>query len=250
MTTCDLVTDMQKQSKRALIEYKIVEPFVHAAALGSACGSFAFVMHGPAFNWSLLGGSASLFWYWGRANLSRPKAKRATRTPGRRILVNSGNGSRSLVFNQVAQGFITRDSWGELFLRWVRGKPRVRPQRLDIDKPRWMSEQAFSSHYKGHPVQLLESDVTRFLIAAWRHRSQGSGLSERRWVRGFKDSPQWYKNLGTHWYYALINLIDETETMSGRQLITINVEAQHYTLTRDPHETLEALKWAESQKTN
>lgn len=236
------------QQKRYLIPYAAAKPFVDAAALGSACGSFAYTMQGPILNWSLIGWASSLSWYWVVANLIKPKAKRATRAPGRRILVNSFKGSRSMVFNQVAGGFITRESWGEGFLRLVRGKPRVRPQAPVIDKPRWMSEQVFSSHYKGRPVQLLESDVTRFLIAAWRHRSQGSGLSERRWVRGFKDRPQWYKNLGTHWYYALINLIDETETMSGRQLIVINIEAQHYTLTRDPHETLEALKWAESQK--
>ncbi len=234
---------MQKQTKRALIEYKIMEPFVHAAALGSACGSFAFVMHGPAFNWSLLGGGASLFWYWGCANLGRPKTKRATRTTGRRILVNSGNGSRSMVFNQVAGGFITRDTWGDIFFRWVRGKPRVRPQRLEMDKPKVLDEFVFRSG----GIELLESDVTRFLIAAWRHRSQGSGLSQRRWVRGFKDRPQWYKNLGTHWYYALINLIDETETMSGRQLV-VCTGPQWYQLAREPHDIFSALKWAESQK--
>ena len=241
---------MQKQSRRALIEYKIVKPFVDAVALGSGCGLFASVAREPVSSWAFIGGGLSLFWYWGTANLSRPKAKRTTRTAGRRILVNSANESRSMVFNQVAGGFIARESYLTPILRWVKGNPRVRPQTDRIDKPPWMSEQVFSSHYKGRPVQLLESDVTRFLIEAWRHRSHGSGLSQRRWVRGFKDRPQWYKNLGTHWYYALINLIDKTETMSGRQLIVINVEAQHYTLTRDPHETLEALKWSESQKTN
>ncbi len=238
------------QQKRAIVEYEVVKPFVDATALGSGFASVAFVSSGPTLNWALIGWASSLFWYWGCANLGRPKTKRATRTPGRRILVNSGNGSRSMVFNQVAGGFITRESYLAAILRWAKRKPKVHPQADRIDKPRWMSEQVFSSHYKGHPVQILESDATRFLIAAWRHRSQGSGLSERRWVRGFKDRPQWYKNLGTQWYYALINLIDETETMSGRQLIVINFEAQHYTLTRDPHETLEALKWAKSQKTN
>ena len=236
---------MQKQTKLAIIEYKIVEPFVHAAALGSACGSFAFVMHGPAFNWSLLGGSASLFWYWGRANLSRPKAKRATRTAGRRILVNSGNGSRSMVFNQVAGGFIARDSWGELFQSWVRGKPRVRPQRLDIDKPKVLDEFVFRSGR----VELLESDVKLFLKEAWRNRHRGSGLGHRRWVRGWQKRPQWYQNLGPTWYYGLLSLLREAQQKTGRQLV-VCTGPQWYQLAREPHDIFSALKWAESQKTN
>jgi len=242
---------MEKKATQHLIEYKVVKPFVDAAVFGSACAGTAFFLDGPPFEWSILGGAVSLFWHWGRANPVNPKTRWNRTRRGRRIPVNSATESRNIrIFDQVAPGFIIRESYLTGILRWAKGKPRVRPQADRIDKPPWMSEQVFSSHYKGHRVQLLESDVTRFLIEAWRHRSQGSGLSERRWVRGFKDRPQWYKNLGTHWYYALISLIDETETMSGRQLIVINVEAQHYILTRDPHETLEALKWAESQKTN
>ncbi len=234
---------MQTQTKRALIEYKIFEPFVHAAALGSACGSFAFVMNGPAFNWSLLGGSASLFWYWGRANLSRPKAKRATRAPGRRILITSANESRSMVFNQVAQGFITRESYWGAILRWAKGKPRVRPQRLEVDKPKVLDEFVFRSGQ----VELLESDVIRFLLAAWRHRHRGSGLGQRRWARDWQKRPQWYQNLGPTWYYGLLSLLRKAQQISKRQMV-VTLGYQQYGLKYEPHTTLEILRWAEAQK--
>ncbi len=234
---------MQKQTRRALIEYKIVKPFVDAAALGSACGSLAFATGGPAFNWSLLGGSASLFWYWGRSNLSRPKAKRATRAPGRHILVNSANGSRSMVFNQVAGGFITRETWGDPFFRWLRGKPRVRPQYPVIDKPKILEEFVFRSGQ----IELLESDVRLFLRAAWRNRHRGSGLSQRRWVRDCQKRPQWYQNLGPTWYYGLLSLLREAQQKTGRQLV-VCTGPQWYQLAREPHDIFSALKWAESQK--
>ncbi len=234
---------MQKQSRRALIEYEVFKPIVDAVALGSACGSFAFVAHGPVSNWAFIGGGASLVWYWGRANLGRPNTKRTTRTAGRRILVTSANESRSMVFNQVAGGFITRESLGELLLRWVRGKPRVRPQRLDIDKPKVLDEFVFRSG----DVELLESDVTRFLLAAWRNRHRGSGLGQRRWVRDYHKCPQWYQNLGTTWYDGLISLLREAQQISKRQMV-VTLGYQQYGLKYEPHTTLEILKWVESQK--
>lgn len=231
---------MQKQNKRPLIEYEIFEPFVHAAALGSGCASIAYVSQGPTLNWALIGWASSLFWYWGRANIGRPKSKRATRAPGRRILVN---GSRSMVFNQVAGGFITRDSWGELLLRWVRGKPRVRPQYPVIDKPKVLDEFVFRSRQ----VELLESDVRLFLRSAWRNRHRGSGLGQRRWVRDWQKRPQWYQNLGPTWYYGLLELLREAQQKTGRKLV-VCTGPQWYQLAREPHEIFSALKWAENQK--
>ena len=222
-----------------------MEPFVHAAALGSGCASLAVVLKGPTLNWALIGWTSSLFWYWGRANLGRPKAKRTTRTPGRRIIVNSGNGSRSMVFNQVAGGFIARDSWGDIFFRWARGKPQVRPQYPAIDKPKILEEFVFRSG----GIELLESDVKLFLREAWRERQRGSGLGQRRWVRGWKERPQWYQNLGTVWYYGLWRLLMEAEQVTQRQMI-VSLGPQQVGLKYEPHETLGLLKWAESQKTN
>jgi hypothetical protein len=115
-----------------------------------------------------------------------------------------------------------------------------------------MSEFIFYGQYEGQEVQLLESDVIRFLNAAWRVEKRlhkGTGLSERRWVRNISQRPQWYKNLGTAWYYALIDLLYEVEDMSGRQLI-VPVGWQQNALARDPHQILGALKWAQAQKGN
>jgi hypothetical protein len=106
-----------------------------------------------------------------------------------------------------------------------------------------MTEYIFLSHYDGQEVQLLESDVTRFL---WRYRKWGHGLSERRWVRDISQRPQWYKNVGSTWYYALVELLWEVE---ARQLI-VPVGWQQNALARDPHQTLEALKWAQTLKGN
>jgi hypothetical protein len=115
-----------------------------------------------------------------------------------------------------------------------------------------MTEFIFYGQYQGKEMQLLESDVIRFLNAAWRaekRHKKGTGLSQRRWDRNMSQRPQWYKNLGTSWYYALIDLLWEVEEMSGRQLI-IPVGWQQNALARDPHQTLEALKWAQAEKGN
>jgi hypothetical protein len=244
----------KQQTRRAIIEYKTAKPFVDALALGLGSSAFAVVFQGPAFNWACIGAGFSLVFYWGSANLTSPKKtkpKRGRAGPGH-VVVNSVNGTRKVPLEggfEYAPRFVSRETWGETLRRFVMGRPEPRPAFDQPAKPKWMTEYIFLSHYDGQEVQLLESDVTRFLNSAWRYRKWGHGLSERRWVRDISQRPQWYKNVGSTWYYALVELLWEVEAISGRQLI-VPVGWQQNALARDPHQTLEALKWAQTLKGN
>ena len=239
----------EQRKKRALIEYAVAKPFVDAVALGGASAAFAVVSNGPAMNWGLIGWGCSLAWYWGSSNLVRGKKKR-TSSVGRSITVNSLSGSRQVsIFNQVAPQFIARETVPEMFSRWVRGTPARAPSAPRINKPAILDEFVFHSQCGGHLVELLEGDVTRFLLSAWRNRDRGSGLGQRRWVREWRQRPQWYKDLGPSWYFAFAVLLQQVEQASQRQLV-IEQGHQQYALKYDPHKTLEVLKWAEATKRN
>ena len=253
------MTKQQTQKALINIEYKVVEPWVHAGALASGFAAFAFPSGGSPISWACIGAGFSFCWYWGRNNLTRTKkakTKRSSRGPGH-IVVNSATGSRKVRlgdsdFHAVVPyqpSHIYRETLGEILRRLIRiGKPEpIRSHSSKTSKPKWLTEFVFYSHYEGKIVQLLEIDVTRFLNAAWRRRRKGIGLGERHWVRRIAQRPQWYKNLGSIWYHALINLLWEVEDMSGRQLI-VSVGPRQNALAREPHQILEALKWAQAQK--
>ncbi len=234
---------MTEETKRPLIEYAAVKPFVDAAALGFGSAAFAAVSGNDPLDWAFLGTGCSLFWHWGSANL-KSKSKKRPRRGGRSIPVNSASESKNVrIFDQTAPGYITRETWPEMFFRWTRGKPQERPQAPMIDKPPILDEFVFVSD----GVELLDSDVCRFLLSAWRNRDRGSGLSHRRWVRNCQQRPQWYKDLGKTWYYAFVGLLREAQKITRRQLV-IEMGHQQYGLKYDPHTTLLILKWAEAQK--
>jgi len=233
---------MTQETKRPLIEYEAVKPFVDATALGAGSAAFAIVLGNEPLDWALLGTACSLFWHWGSSNLRRNKAKPPRRS-GRTIPVNSATESRNVqIFDQVAPGYITREPWPEMFFRWTRGKPR-QYRAATIDKPPVLNEFVFVSD----GVELLDSDVRRFLLSAWRNRDRGSGLSERRWVRECRSRPQWYQDLGTTWYDAFVALLREAQQITRRQLV-ITLGHQQYGLKYPPHTTISILKWAEAQK--
>jgi hypothetical protein len=241
----------KQQTRRPLIEYKVAKPFVDATALGVGSSAFAIVLQGPALNWGLLGAGFSLIWFWGSNNLTRPKRKKgasSVRAGAGSVVVNSATGSRkvSLGFNYEHPGFVSRETWGETLRRLIVGKP---PSRPAIDKPTVPFEFVFQSHYDGQPVELREDDVRRFLRAAWKYRRRGRGLSHRRWVRECRDRPQWYKDLGPHWYRAFLVLLREAQQLRQCQLV-VCIGPQWYALARDPHITLGILREAEVMKGN
>lgn len=239
------------ERRRHLIEYAVAKPFVDAVALGAGSAAFATVLQGPALNWSLIGGGFSLFWYWGTANLTKPKkakAKGGSIGPGS-IVVNTFNGSRTVRrdgknFN-YQPGYISREIFPEILRRLVRGKPRIR--QAPLGTPIALREFVFHSHYRGQPIELSENDVRRFLRSAWRNRQRGSGLSQRRWDRDRRLRPQWYKDLGPHWYYALLALLREAQQITRRQLV-VCTGPQWYALACDSHTTLFRLREAEAVK--
>lgn len=244
----------EKRTRRHLIEYAVVKPAVDALALGAGSAAFATVLHGPAWSWSLIGGGFSLFWYWGTSNLTKPKKARAkggSIGPGS-IVVNTFNGSRTVRrdgknfnYQPYQPGYVLRETFPEILRRLVRGKPRIR--QAPLRAPVIPQEFIFLSRYEGQPVELAEDDVRRFLRSAWRNRHRGSGLGQRRWVRDWKLRPQWYKDLGPHWYYALLALLREAQQITQRQLV-VCTGPQWYALAYDPRTTLCRLKQAEAVK--
>lgn len=250
------MTKQRTQKALINIEYKTAKPFVDATALGLAIGGPS-AFSGNFWTGFVCGSSFSLFWYWGSSNLTRPKKAKPRHGGGGpgHVIVNSVNGTRKVPLEkgfEYAPRFVSRETYPQAIWRKIKiwgGKPEPRQAINQPTKPKWMTEYIFLSHYDGQEVQLLESDVTRFLNSAWRYRKWGRGLSERRWVRDISLRPQWYKNVGPTWYYALINLLWEVEEVSGRQLL-IPVGWQQNALARDPHQILEALKWAQALKGN
>lgn len=241
------------QARRYLIEYAVVKPAVDAIALGAGSAAFATVLQGPALNWSLIGGGVSLFWYWGTANLAKPKKAKARGEsigPGS-ITVNTFSGSRKIdrtgfEYAPYQPGHINRETFPEMLRRLARGKPRIR--QAPFRAPVTLQEFVFYSNYGGQIVELSEDDVYRFLKSAWRNRERGSGLGKRRWVRDWKKRPQWYKDLGPDWYHAFLSLLREAQQLTQRQLVVGNSKAQHYRLARDPRTILCRLKQAEAIK--
>jgi hypothetical protein len=235
---------MTKHKTRSLIEYKVAKPFVDAAALGLAVGgpsSFA----GNFWAGFVGGASFSLFWYWGKGNVDLVSPTKGPQRRGRNIPVNTHQGQRNLKFEQVAPGYITRQSALADFAGLFWKPPKPRTVAAPKPKPQWMKEFVFYSQ----GLELAEPDVIRFLNAAWRNRSLGQGLSKRRWVRRIKKRPQWYQDLGKEWYYAIMELLWDCERLSGRQIIS-PMSYQQIGLARPPHQTMEALRWAESAKGN
>lgn len=236
---------MTQETKRSssLIEYKAFKPFVDATALGVGSAAFAIVSGNEPLDWALLGAGCSLFWHWGSANLKSNKSKPRRRS-GRSITVNSGAESKNIhIFDQAAPGYITRETLPETFFRWTRGKPQERKVAPQISKPPILDEFVFVSD----GVELIDSDVRRFLLSAWRNRDRGSGLSNRRWVRDWRSRPQWYQDLGVPWYNAFVGLLREAQQITRRQLV-IEMGHQQYGLKYDPHTTRLILKWAEYEK--
>lgn len=244
---------MSKQTQKALIniEYKVAKPFVDATALGVGLSAFAIVLQGPARDWGLLGGGFSLVWFWVSANIARPKRGKKPASPASvgagSVVVNSANGSRKVALGFNYQpGFVSRETWGETLRRLVWGKDDPAPRPV-IDKLNVPREFVFQSHYDGQLVEIREDDLRRFLKVAWKYRFRGVGLGHRHWVREWRDRPQWYKDLGPHWYRAVIVLLREAQQVRQCQLV-VCIGYQQYALARDPHVTLGILREAEKMK--
>jgi hypothetical protein len=233
-------------NKRALIEYKVVKPWVDASALGTGCAAFAIVANGPAWSWACLGAGFSLVWYWGRNNLYSVRDGKPSPRRGRHVTVNSHNKKRDVAIFDYQPGYITRDSWPDIILGWFR-HPRPMSSSKTTGKPSVLEEFVFISQYLGQPIELQEKNVKRFLAAAWYNRDRGSGLGERRWVREWKRRPAWYQELGPPFYYAMLSLIGGAQKQLNRQLV-IKLGHQQYGLKFDHHTMYGLLKWVELQK--
>lgn len=238
----------QKEQRRPIIEYAVAKPFVDAGVLSLGCASTALIpsIASPAGKAAAVGFGFSCFWYWGSGNLKRSKPTQTTRKKGHTKLING----KPFTFDQVAPGqFVTRQSAIKDFLGFLgigNRKPAQRPAQR-IDKPAWMKEQVFHSHCNGYPVQLMEPDVTRFLLWAYRHRQRGEGLSERSWDRFGESRGAWYQELPRpQWCKAMMNLLYAAQKLGGKQLI-IEIGNQKK-LAREPAEILEALRWLEDQR--
>lgn len=246
------MTKQRTQKALINIEYKVAKPFVDAAALGLGSSAFAVVLQGPALNWGLLGAGFSLCWFWGSVNLTRPnrgKKPTAASVGAGSVVVNSASGSQkvSLGFNYEAR-FVARETWGEILRRLVWGKDVPTPRSV-IDIPTSPREFVFQSHYDGQPVEIREDDLRRFLRIAWKYRFRGVGLGHRHWVREWRNRPQWYKDLGPHWYRALLILLREAQQVRKCQLV-VKTGPNWYAMARDPHVTLGILREAEKMKGN
>jgi hypothetical protein len=240
----------KQQSKRPLIniEYKVVEPFVHATALGLAAGGPA-AFSGNFWGGFVCGSSFSFIWYWGSNNLTRPKkSKPKTNVGAGSLIINGRKVSRGFEYAPYQPGYVSRETWGEVLRRLIRGKPEPRQRSIPtpLSAPR---EFVFQGFYEGEPVEIREDDLRRFLRAAWKYRQRGVGLGYRHWVRKWRQRPQWYKDLGPYWYKAVLALIGQAQQIRRKQLI-VCIGPQWYALARDPHITLGILREAEAEKGN
>lgn len=101
-------------------------------------------------------------------------------------------------------------------------EPGARPTKPPTIKPPEVDEIKFESYDRqGEPVQLLGSDVWRFLSIAWRKNARGSGLSLNRWSGKRYRLPEWYKGKGIGWYWTMLNLMSDAEEVTGTRLVRI-----------------------------
>lgn len=240
---------MSEQTKRALIniEYEVYKPFVHAGVLACGCAAFAIPAGEPALSWACLGAGFSFVWYWGSNNLGRIKRPKGNLPRSGAGHVNSASGSRKVRTFEYQPRYITRETYPQAIWRKVVGNPQPRQQKPAMTRPHILKDAIFRSAYEGRMVELLETDVRRFLASAWRNRARGSGLGQRRWVREWRRRPQWYQDVGPNWYYAFLALLRDAQLITHRQLVVV-MGYQQYGLKFDPHTTLALLKWAETQK--
>lgn len=158
----------------------------------------------------------------------------------RRLPVNTAAGTRQVsvprTFEYQQPGYIVRETWLGAAKRVVLGRtdsPRI-IERPTIVKPPEVDEYKFISQ----GVQLLESDVLRFLDNAWRNRSKGRGLSERRWCgKNGETLPAWFK--GESWYWAFLHLLANAEDATGVQ--TVIVKGNGWKLLAHPPRAVYAL---------
>jgi hypothetical protein len=158
-------------------------------------------------------------WIAGNEKRTR-KVKEIHPSKGRRSIYHDGrnipiNFEAALVNGQP--GFIARESILQSFRRLIAGKrqPRIIESQA-VARPPEIDEFKFYSQ----GLQLLESDVLRFLQNAWRNNQRGRGLSERRWCGKNRETlPHWFKGEG--WYWAMMNLLANTEEKTHVQIVAI-----------------------------
>ena len=101
-------------------------------------------------------------------------------------------------------------------------EPGARPTAPPTIKPPEVDEIKFESYDRqGEPIQLLGSDVWRFLSIAWRNNARGSGLSFNRWSGKRYRLPGWYQGKGIGWYWAMLNLMSDAEEVTGTRLARV-----------------------------
>ena len=162
----------------------------------------------------------------------------------RQLVVNTSSGRKQVSIPQSFEyqpGYIVRETWLDAAKRIVFGAtepPYTIPHSATV-KPPEIDEFKFFSR----GIQLLESDVLRFLSNAWRNREKGRGLSERRWCgKNGETLPGWFK--GTEWYWAFIHLLAEAEALTGIQVVIVKRNGWKL-LLHTPRATYALLRYAE-----
>lgn len=143
---------------------------------------------------------------------------------GRKLPVNTGRDS--FEYSPPQGGTITmrgkRDLAKALLGWWPPQAPLAAPTPAPTIKPPEVDEIKFESYDRqGEPVQLLGSDVWRFLSIAWRNNACGNGLSLNRWSGKRVKLPGWYQGKGIGWYWAVLNLMSEAEEFTGVRLARV-----------------------------
>lgn len=161
----------------------------------------------------------------------------------RMIPYNSANENRNIKFDYVASGYIYRDTPGD----WLKSLFSKKPDKPQVRRPATLDEFTFRVFCKGSFVELKETHVKLFLNDAWRNRSNGKGLSARRWVRNRSQRPGWYLDLSPIWYYGLRELIAQAQYWLKIQLI-VSSGNNWYHMSMPPREFYNLLKWYEIER--
>lgn len=147
---------------------------------------------------------------------------------GRRLPLNQGRDSFEYQLTQSQGRMITirtKLDLAKALVGWpIRERPLPPPSLRPRSQPTKVAEVKFESYdLNGQRVQLLESDVIRFLRIAWRNNARGSGLSLNRWTGKRFRLPEWYVGKGIGWYWATLNMMADAEEITGTQLVRVVV---------------------------
>lgn len=189
---------------------------------------------------------------------SRPPVRTIDMRDGRKPLpFNADQDKFETVLPQGGTTITMRSKWDlvKALSGWYPAPtPAPAPTAPPIIKPAEVEEIKFESFDRqGEPVQLLGSDVWRFLSIAWRNNARGSGLSLNRWSGKRFKLPGWYQGKGIGWYWSLLNLMAQAEAVTGTRLVRVvwvsrERRISYLVMALNNHRTYEMLVYTEEQQ--